>query len=156
MIAFEVNDMTCGHCVSTITRALTATDKDARVQIDWPRTACRWSLSLPTPGTWPKPSRTPARHQCRSRRSQVKSRRSCAGPAVDTAGDSGDGGCVIGTGTGTSSKVMHCIAAQMVAGMITAPLLSMFVTAAAYLLMGRPRAEKADRATFGRWRRVAT
>lgn len=34
MIAFEVNDMTCGHCVSTITKALTATDKDAKVQID--------------------------------------------------------------------------------------------------------------------------
>lgn len=34
MIAFEVNDMTCGHCVSTITKALNATDKDARVQID--------------------------------------------------------------------------------------------------------------------------
>jgi copper chaperone len=26
--------MTCGHCVSTITKALKATDKDARVQID--------------------------------------------------------------------------------------------------------------------------
>ena len=34
MIAFEVNDMTCGHCVSTITKALKATDQDARVQID--------------------------------------------------------------------------------------------------------------------------
>ncbi len=34
MIAFEVNDMTCGHCASTITKALKATDKDARVQID--------------------------------------------------------------------------------------------------------------------------
>lgn len=34
MIAFEVNDMTCGHCVSAITRALKATDKDAKVQID--------------------------------------------------------------------------------------------------------------------------
>ncbi|MBC7938809.1 MAG: heavy-metal-associated domain-containing protein [Chitinophagaceae bacterium] len=34
MIAFEVNDMTCGHCVSTLTRALKATDKDAKVQID--------------------------------------------------------------------------------------------------------------------------
>ena len=34
MIAFEVNDMTCGRCVSTITKALTATDKDAKVQID--------------------------------------------------------------------------------------------------------------------------
>ncbi len=34
MITFEVKDMTCGHCVSTITKALKATDKDAKVQID--------------------------------------------------------------------------------------------------------------------------
>lgn len=34
MIAFEVNDMTCGHCVSTITKALKATDQGAKVQID--------------------------------------------------------------------------------------------------------------------------
>lgn len=34
MIAFEVNDMTCGHCVSTIAKALKAADKDAKVQID--------------------------------------------------------------------------------------------------------------------------
>ena len=34
MIAFEVKDMTCGHCVSTITKALMAADKDAKVQID--------------------------------------------------------------------------------------------------------------------------
>ena len=34
MIAFEVKDMTCGHCVSTITKALKATDQDAKVQID--------------------------------------------------------------------------------------------------------------------------
>jgi hypothetical protein len=34
VIAFQVNDMTCGHCVSTITTALKATDKDAKVQID--------------------------------------------------------------------------------------------------------------------------
>lgn len=34
MIAFQVNDMTCGHCVSTITKALKWTDKDAKVQID--------------------------------------------------------------------------------------------------------------------------
>ena len=34
MIAFEVSDMTCGHCVSTITKALKAADKDAKVQID--------------------------------------------------------------------------------------------------------------------------
>ena len=34
MIAFQVNDMTCGHCVSTITKAIKATDKDAQVTID--------------------------------------------------------------------------------------------------------------------------
>lgn len=34
MITFEVNDMTCGHCVSTITKALRAADKDAKVGID--------------------------------------------------------------------------------------------------------------------------
>ncbi|KQY80862.1 heavy-metal-associated domain-containing protein [Pelomonas sp. Root1444] len=34
MIAFEVNDMTCGHCVSTITKALKAVDNAATVQID--------------------------------------------------------------------------------------------------------------------------
>ena len=34
MIAFVVNDMTCGHCVSTITKALKVADKDAKVQID--------------------------------------------------------------------------------------------------------------------------
>jgi copper chaperone len=34
MITFEVNDMTCGHCVSTITKALKATDMDAKVEID--------------------------------------------------------------------------------------------------------------------------
>ena len=34
MIAFEVKDMTCGHCVSTITKAVRGADKDAKVQID--------------------------------------------------------------------------------------------------------------------------
>ena len=34
MQAFRVDDMTCGHCVSTITRALKGADKDAKVQID--------------------------------------------------------------------------------------------------------------------------
>jgi copper chaperone len=37
MIAFEVNDMTCGHCVSTITKAVKDTDRQARVQIDLAR-----------------------------------------------------------------------------------------------------------------------
>ena len=34
MIAFEVNDMSCGHCVSSITRAVKSLDKDAEVRID--------------------------------------------------------------------------------------------------------------------------
>ena len=34
MISFQVTDMTCGHCVSMITKAIKAADKDAKVQID--------------------------------------------------------------------------------------------------------------------------
>jgi Cu(I)/Ag(I) efflux system membrane protein CusA/SilA len=41
-------------------------------------------------------------------------------------------------GSGTGSEVMRRIAAPMVGGMITAPLLSMFVIPAAYLLIRRP------------------
>jgi Cu(I)/Ag(I) efflux system membrane protein CusA/SilA len=43
-------------------------------------------------------------------------------------------------GTGTGSEVMQRIAAPMVGGMITAPLLSMFVVPAAYLLLRRRHA----------------
>ncbi len=45
-------------------------------------------------------------------------------------------------GTGAGSEVMSRIAAPMIGGMITAPLLSMFVLPAAYLLLRRPRAAK--------------
>ncbi|RTL46303.1 MAG: copper chaperone [Burkholderiales bacterium] len=34
MITFEVSDMTCGHCASTITKALKDSDPAARVSID--------------------------------------------------------------------------------------------------------------------------
>ena len=34
MISFEVNDMTCGHCASTITKAVKKADPQAQVQID--------------------------------------------------------------------------------------------------------------------------
>lgn len=34
MITFEVKDMSCGHCVGAITKALQAVDAGARVQID--------------------------------------------------------------------------------------------------------------------------
>ena len=40
-------------------------------------------------------------------------------------------------GSGTGSEIMQRIAAPMVGGMVTAPLLSMFVVPAAYLLMRR-------------------
>lgn len=44
--------------------------------------------------------------------------------------------------SGTGSEVMQRIAAPMVGGMVTAPLLSMFVVPAAYLLMRRPRKKR--------------
>jgi len=34
MIAFEVKDMTCGHCVSAITQAVKDADERAQVRID--------------------------------------------------------------------------------------------------------------------------
>lgn len=42
-------------------------------------------------------------------------------------------------GTGTGSEVMTRIAAPMVGGMVTAPLLSLFVIPAAWLLVQRAR-----------------
>lgn len=34
MVTFEVNDMTCGHCVSSITQAVRAIDQGAQVTCD--------------------------------------------------------------------------------------------------------------------------
>ena len=34
MIAFEVQDMSCGHCVGAITQALKAVDPGAQVEVD--------------------------------------------------------------------------------------------------------------------------
>ena len=48
-------------------------------------------------------------------------------------------------GEGTGSEVMQRIAAPMVGGMVTAPLLSMFVIPVAYFLMRRPRRQSALR-----------
>jgi copper chaperone len=33
MVTFQVNDMTCGHCASAISRAVAAVDKDACVDV---------------------------------------------------------------------------------------------------------------------------
>ena len=57
-------------------------------------------------------------------------------------------------GTGTGSEVMQRIAAPMVGGMISAPLLSMFVIPAAYMLMRRPHGHMAPRRNFWRLRRA--
>lgn len=51
-------------------------------------------------------------------------------------------------GTGTGSEVMQRVPAPMVGGMITAPLLSMFVIPAVYLLMRRPREGMTARRPF--------
>ncbi len=50
------------------------------------------------------------------------------------------------SGSGTGSEVMQRIAAPMVGGMITAPLLSMFVIPAAYLLVHWPGTRARERA----------
>lgn len=34
MIAFEVNDMTCGHCAGAVTRAVKQVDAAAQVSVD--------------------------------------------------------------------------------------------------------------------------
>ncbi len=57
-------------------------------------------------------------------------------------------------GEGTGSEVMQRIAAPMVGGMITAPLLSMFVIPAAYLLMRRPRERRTLSLAFWKSRRA--
>lgn len=46
--------------------------------------------------------------------------------------------------SGTGSEVMSRIAAPMLGGMVTAPLLSLFVIPAAYVLMRKPRRVKAE------------
>ena len=33
MITFTINDMTCGHCVGTITKAVLAADAGARIEV---------------------------------------------------------------------------------------------------------------------------
>ena len=57
-------------------------------------------------------------------------------------------------GAGTGSEVMQRIAAPMVGGMVTAPLLSMFVIPAVYRLMRRvPSTVPQARPSWAFWRR---
>lgn len=37
MITFHLPDMTCGHCASTIARAVASVDKDARLEVSIPQ-----------------------------------------------------------------------------------------------------------------------
>ena len=37
MLTFDVQDMSCGHCVASITKAVQATDPQARVEVDLAR-----------------------------------------------------------------------------------------------------------------------
>jgi len=57
-------------------------------------------------------------------------------------------------GEGTGSEVMQRIAAPMVGGMISAPLLSMFVIPAAFYLLRRPRERQALGLAFWKRRHV--
>jgi copper chaperone len=47
MYQFNVPDMTCGHCVSSITRALKAEDAQAKVEIDLPHRRVKVQSALP-------------------------------------------------------------------------------------------------------------
>ncbi len=70
MIAFEVNDMSCAHCVATITKAVRAADSSAglrvdlqshRVEIDVdPGRTAQFSQAIEEQGFTPTPARSAA------------------------------------------------------------------------------------------------
>lgn len=47
MHEFEIQAMTCGHCVATITKTLTALDPQAKVQAELPTHRLRVDTALP-------------------------------------------------------------------------------------------------------------
>ncbi|MBN9428574.1 MAG: heavy-metal-associated domain-containing protein [Burkholderiales bacterium] len=51
MIAFEVKDMSCGHCVRAITAAVAAVDQGAKVDIDLARHLVRVESSAADAGS---------------------------------------------------------------------------------------------------------
>ena len=71
MIAFEVKDMTCGHCVGAITQAVKAQDPGAKLQIDLADhrveidsshvPAAQWRDVIQAAGYTPVAVQTPAR-----------------------------------------------------------------------------------------------
>jgi copper chaperone len=47
MVTFQVSDMTCGHCASTIAKAIATVDRSARVVVDIPQKLVRVSSETP-------------------------------------------------------------------------------------------------------------
>jgi len=47
MLTFKVEDMTCGHCVGVITKAIKAEDENATVEIDLPTKTVNIKSSKP-------------------------------------------------------------------------------------------------------------
>lgn len=50
MIDLTVNDMTCGHCASTIARAVKSVDPDGACEVDLPAKRVRISSERPAEG----------------------------------------------------------------------------------------------------------
>lgn len=48
MVTFQVPDMTCGHCASTIAKAVARVDSTALVEFDMPNKLVRISAATPT------------------------------------------------------------------------------------------------------------
>lgn len=47
MLTFKVEDMTCGHCVGVITKAIKADDESANIEIDLPTKTVKIESSKP-------------------------------------------------------------------------------------------------------------
>jgi len=47
MLTFKVEDMTCGHCVGVITKAIKAEDESATVEIDLPTKTVKIDTNMP-------------------------------------------------------------------------------------------------------------
>lgn len=47
MLEFDVQSMTCSHCVSVVTQAVKATDPDAKVDVDLPGRKVRVETKAP-------------------------------------------------------------------------------------------------------------
>ncbi len=47
MISFQIPDMTCGHCVAAVTKAVKAADPAAEIKIDLPTHNVQVQTSVP-------------------------------------------------------------------------------------------------------------